>query len=286
MNVHVIAGNTTHRGPGKLYQNLVKGLQLTGHSVNQTSIEEADFTACVQMSSNIMTLDPSKTLFGPNLVVLPTEFRDLFSDPRRHFLSPSEWTKSKYSTFEFTHGDNFHLWPVGIDTETWKPSTASAITQDCFIYFKNRSRDDLRVVQMLLNKCGLKYTILEYGHYDEHQLKLACDTSRFAVLLTGTESQGIAYMEILSTNTPCYVFNKPTWESDDGALKFPASSVPYFDSMCGSMCPGSVTLDHFQGWLGDLEKGLYDPRTYIVNNHTLELSANKLVEIATKVLPL
>lgn len=284
MTFRLLAQNTSHRGPGKVYKNLVDGLRLAGHSSNQPIIGDHNFTVCLQPSSDMNLLDTSKTLFGPNLVVLPSEARDLFSDPSRHFLVPSKWVKGVYSQFDFVTPDNLHVWPVGIDTNYWKPSSTE-ITQDCFVYFKNRSRDDLKVVQMLLNKCGLKYTVLEYGHYSEEQLKQACASSRFAVLLTGTESQGIAYMEILSTNTPCYVFNKTTWESEDGSHKCYATSVPYFDKSCGTVCD-RVSLDHFKTWLNDLEFNGFEPRTYIESNHTLEKAAINLVEIATRVLKL
>ena len=233
------------------------------------------------MSSNIMTLDPSKTLFGPNLVVLPTDNIALFESKERHFLVPSQWVKDLYCQQVFVTPTNIHIWPVGIDTNKWKPGTTSTPTQDCFIYFKNRSKEDLKVVRLLLNKLGLNYTVIEYGSYTEQQLFDTCSASRFAVLLTGTESQGIAYMEILSMNTPCYVFNKPTWSSEDNGITCPATSVPYFNESCGIVSPqNNVSLEHFKTFLNSVEDTQFQPRMFIEQRHSLILAASNLLQIA------
>jgi len=282
MQIRVLANNTSHRGPGKVYQNLVKGLRLLGHGVNQPIVGEPDLNVCLQMVPTILQLDPRKTLFGPNLVVLPTEAHELFSDPSKHFLVPSQWVKDLYCQFDFVHPNNLHVWAVGIDLDKWNISPKPKPSQDCFIYFKNRSEEDLRIVKLLLKKFGLKYSTLQYGSYTEDQLKKACSDSRFAVLLTGTESQGIAYMEILSTNTPCYVFNKPTWESEDKKIKQHASSVPYFDDgFCGAVSPDNISLEHFTEFLNAVDS--LSP-SYYMGLYSLENSTTNLLEIAKKIL--
>lgn len=281
LQIRVLANNTSHRGPGKVYQNLTKGLKSLGHGVNQPIIGEPDLNICLQMVPAVHSLDPAKTLFGPNLVVLPTEARELFSDPSRHFLVPSHWVKDLYCQFDFVHPNNLHVWAVGIDLDRWNVSPKQQPSQDCFVYFKNRSEEDLRVVRLLLKKFNLKYSILQYGSYTEDQLRKACSDSRFAVLLTGTESQGIAYMEILSTNTPCYVFNKSTWESEDKAIKQLASSVPYFDDgFCGAISPDQISLEHFKEFLNALDKLCPG---YYMGQYSLENSANDLIEISKNI---
>lgn len=290
MYISVIANNQTTRGPGKVYQNLVAGLRLLGHSVNAGVEITPELTVCLQLTNGILDLDPSKTLFGPNLVVLPAETPSLFSDPSRHFILPSQWSKDKYSQFDFVHPDNLHVWSVGINTNKWLPIEPSyKKTQDCFIYLKNRSQQDLDVVQLLMKKFKLKYSIIEYGKYGELELLEACHNSKFAILLTDTESQGIAYMEILSTDTPCYVFNKTTWKSEDGTQSYPATSVPYFTDQCGTIAMDPISLDHFKTFLNDtqyLPLRKYNPRHYMINNHTLAHGAENLLSVATKVLSL
>lgn len=275
--INLIAGNKTTRGPGKVYQNLSKGLSLLGHKVNKPIVGEPDLNICLQMMPGIESLDPSKTLFGPNLVVLPSEAPALFSDPSRHFLVPSKWVKDLYCQFDFVHPDNLHVWAVGIDIENWR-SINKVYMQDCFIYFKNRSQEDLHIVKLLMKKMNMKYSVIEYGQYTEQELKEACRKSKFAVLLTGTESQGIAYMEILSTNTPCYVFNKTYWKTENGNHNCPATSVPYFDDgFCGRVSPDHVSIDHFSEFVNSLST--FVP-SFWVGIYSLEHAADDILEIA------
>ena len=279
MQIKLLASNTFHRGPGKVYQNLAKSLVLTGHQVNQQIIGDHDLTVCLQYIAGMQNLSSHNTLFGPNLVTLPTELQDLYSDQTKHFLVPSQWVKDLYSKFAFVNPENIHVWSVGIDTDFWKPSQNKKPTQDCFIYYKNRSQSDLNIVQLMLKKLKLSYSILEYGKYTEEQLKETCDNSRFAILLTGTESQGIGYMEIMSMEIPCYVFNQPTWKHEGSELTCPASSVPYFSEICGTFSDNHVSLDHFSNFVDDVDK--FEPRTYIVQKHSLVVSATNLIDISS-----
>ncbi len=277
MQIKLLANNTSHRGPGKVYQNLAKGLKLCGHGVNQPIIGDPDLTVCLQYVPEILQLDLDKSLFGPNLVTLPVELRELYSEPLRQFLVPSQWVKDMYSQFFFVNPNNLNVWSVGIDTDLWKPSESKKPTQDCFVYFKNRSQTDLNIVKLLLKKLKLSYSTIEYGKYTEDQLREACETSRFAILLTGTESQGIGYMEILSMGVPCYVFNQPTWKHEVVDISCSASSAPYFSETCGTFSDNHVSLDHFSNFVDSIDK--FDPRTYIVQNHSLVGSATKLANI-------
>mgnify|MGYP000910332880 CR=1 FL=1 len=280
MQIKLLGQNTSHRGPGKVYQNLSKGLSLCGHEVNKPIIGDPELTVCLQFVSDITYLDSSKTLFGPNIVTLPSDYKELYSDPKKHFLVPSQWAKDLYCQFDFVTPDSIHVWSVGIDTDLWKPVENKEPTQDCFIYFKNRSDGDLKLIRLFLNKLGLSYSVLEYGKYTEQELRDTCNKSKFAMLLTGTESQGIAYMEILSMGIPCYVFNQPKWKHDSSDITCPATSVPYFSKSCGTFSDNTIYLDHLSHFVASIEQ--LDPRSYIVENHSLEKSAVKLLAIANE----
>ena len=58
----------------------------------------------------------------------------------------------------------------------------------------------------------MDYVVLNYGSYTELDLLSAGEQSLFAILNTSTESQGIAYQEILSMGVPCYVIDKKIWD--------------------------------------------------------------------------
>ena len=114
-----------------------------------------------------------------------------------------------------------------------------------------------------------------------HELDfLECAKSAaFAILLTNTESQGYAYMQLLSAGVPCLVFNQDTLYSspDQPIQSWPATSVPYFDERCGLIEKeiSKETIEKFfsvplQSW---------DPRSYILENHTIEKSTKKYLKL-------
>lgn len=279
-SVSLFYSNDSHRGPGKVVQNLKLGLEKIGMNIHQFYESRPwKYSACLQFNkhdlNDLLFYAESKRpiLMGPNLFVLPNDnpmLCELFND----FVVPSEWVRNLYQKFELMKHKNIYVWPVGIDTNEWieknevnKPNDS---TIDCFIYFKNRSEQDLAVVEAICRKFGLKYKILKYGFYEEEELKNLCNLAKFAILLTGTESQGIAYMQILSTNTPCYVFNATSWVSEDKTITASASSVPYFDNRCGYIT-NDVDLQHFDKFIQNIS--FFEPRKYIIENHTLEKSA-------------
>lgn len=280
--------NSSHRGPGKVVQNLTKGIQAIGGYVTDVlSSRPAKYTGALQFCYPELLQQHKEMghqiLMGPNLFVLPNENPNL-CQMFDHFVVPSQWVKELYLQFDELKEKNIHVWPVGIETNLWTPNASKSPTEtlDCFIYFKNRSEQDLRIVEAICKKFNLKYKVLKYGSYTENELYSICQTiianNGFAILLTGTESQGIAYMQILSCNIPCYVFNNPTWKSDDGKYKVPASSVPYFDMECGDIAI-DIKLDHFATFLEKVKQQKFSPRKYILQNHTLEASAKHYLNL-------
>ena len=101
----------------------------------------------------------------------------------------------------------------------------------------------------------------------------ACEQSLFAILNTATESQGIAYQEILATGVPCYVIDKTVWNDQPG-YNFPATSAPYFDDRCGIKHHNLSRLGEFLDKLST-----FKPRDYIVDNLTLEKSASEYIKL-------
>lgn len=256
-------------------RNLLAGLSALKDVEVVDDISKADYVGVLQHPERLTNELPENALVGPNLFVLPHEAPELCN--RFHnFIVPSDWVKDCYSTFPQMMHKNIGVWPVGIDTKTWQPKTKEDL--DCFIYFKNRSKEDLKWVRKICKYYKLNYRVIKYGSYQEKDLFNLAQRSRFAILLTGTESQGIAYMNILSTNTPCYVFDRNTWVYDiDKSYRFRASSVPYFDGRCGEVSP-NINLERFNNFLEDCRVGKFAPREYILENHTLKKSAERYMQ--------
>ena len=277
MKLSLLAGNTGHRGPGGVYQNLYFGLSIIGGDITVYHNQgNCDFYGYLQDIGPVwQQLDPNKTLFGPNVFVLPSDNKALCNHAK-HFVVPSEWVKNLYEQFPEMTGKKIHIWSAGIDTKSWKPNPTATKDLDCFIYFKNREQAELDSVKSQLSAMGLKYETISYGNYHEDALKELCKRAKFAILLTGTESQGLAYMQILSSNVPCYALNKTTWTSDDGKVTVPASSVPYFSDDCG------IVVDNLDcSRIIELQNKLstYKPREYILKEHGFLEKAKAYAEL-------
>ena len=261
--------NGTTNGPGKVANNILSGLHLLNIDVKIN--EFCSVNGCLQMVPEYYDKLPDETLVGPNLWMEPSS-RDLRF---RHHVVPSLWVQNYYRSFPTLNHVTIDIWPVGINTDLF--NTNKEITQDCFIYFKNRSFDDLNHLKNILTSNNLTFSVLEYGHYQEINLLDICAKSKFCILLTNTESQGIAYMEILSCNVPCLVWNRFEWAWKH--YRIPASSVPYFDNQCG-LVSNHFDLNVLNSFLNNLDQ--YHPRDYILDNHTLIKGANSYLDILEK----
>lgn len=254
------------RGPQKVVNNLLAGLKILGIVPKVNEIRE--FNGCLQAAvPNYYNL-PKNTLMGPNLVVTPDN-NVLLWQIYKNFVVPSQWVKDLYQGFHLTEGCKINLWSAGIDTDAYIPSSAGRKV-DCLIYVKNRSDHELVAVKKMLDRFGLTYSELHYGQYVESQFLDIIHSCRFCFLLTHTESQGIAYMEIMSTNTPCFVWDQPIWNGHQ------ATSTPFFSQKCGKICS---TLDERQFHIFLSSLGSYAPREYILSEHTIEISAKRYVDL-------
>lgn len=284
--------NNTNYGPGGVVRNLKKGLQIHGIDLVKKP-NKANYLGCLQDPGTLFTFLPENTLMGPNLFVLPSESPHI-TKKFNNFVVPSNWVKHLYKRYPEMNDKNIHVWSVGIDTDEWTPSENKP-EYDCFVYVKNSSKellnDTIEQLKVMNQSVG---GVLHYGYYNEHNLKELCDKCRYAVLLTDTESQGLAYMEILSTDTPCFVSNQSVWHYTGRSqqVSAPASSVPYFDSKCGQkivrkdrniLFVDEADHETFLFFLDMLNQGKYNPRGYIIQNHTLSTAAHKYVDILKEI---
>lgn len=287
--------NATHRGPGKVVQNLEKGFDLLGIEYGQKHLFRSDILALEGF------LQPTPLMFGkwsekdghsvvgPNLFVLPSEWTEEQCKQYKHYLVPSQWTYDLYRSFPILDHATIDIWSVGIDTNKWNTCAREIRTVGpilgaglrCLLYYKNRNVQDLDLVQRICKKYLIDYKIIEYGKYTEDQLWDACGWANMGILLTDTESQGIAYMEMLSSDLPLFVFNKPWWNYEGKIDKVPATSVPYWDPRCGEIAD-NVDLKLFEKFVDGVRNWKYNPRQYILENHTLEMGAQKYYDILEK----
>ncbi|MES2446451.1 MAG: glycosyltransferase family 1 protein [Bacteroidota bacterium] len=233
-------------------------------------------------------------IFGAGIFSHPIAYPDLLSrNPNiQKILVPGPWVKAMFTPY---YGEDLVVsWPVGIDTEKWKPSISPKIV-DFLVYSKflwDKEQNTINFLNPLihvLNQHKLSYEIITYGNYDHQSLKDSLNRCKSAIFLCEHESQGMAYQQILSSDVPILAWDRedfwldPSFYPDKVRFK-PSSSVPYWDENCGIKFK---SLDDFEVqlllFLNKLQKDAFSPRTYILEHLSLEICALNYFDIVKSI---
>ena len=78
-----------------------------------------------------------------------------------------------------------------------------------------------------------------------------------------------------------FVFEKESWDDRSPEVECPATAVPYFDERCGvKVREGASREEIHEAFTYFLENhDSFDPRAYIEENLTLEICAQKFLDI-------
>jgi hypothetical protein len=231
-------------------------------------------------------------LFGPAVFSHPAGHEDIFEQhpTLKKIIVSCEWMKQMFlSTYP---EDKMQVWSVGIDTYKWNPALkALNPPNDILIYNKIRWEHEYynqHLLQPLIQKLeasGCTYEQITYGNYTHADLQKKLAESKAVVFLCEHETQGLAYQQILATNTPMLAWDRGGFWQDPyyypDKVKFgPVSSTPYWDSRCGMKFKDA---EEFGGilpeFLDKLHKNEYAPRDYVMEHLSLEGSAAKFVKI-------
>lgn len=234
-------------------------------------------------------------LFGAGVFSHPIDCPDLFIKYSniKKILVPGEWMRKMFEPY---YGSNVISWPVGIDTTKWHPNIKNEhLKTDFLIYEKilwdkeDKYETILKPITKILEQQKLTFEIIRYGNYKPTELIDKLSNSKAVVFLGEHETQGLAYQQILATNTPIIAWNKGEYWLDpsyypERVMFSPVSSVPYWDQRCGVTFK---TIDDFRSSLEEFNKKLgdnfFNPRDYILANLTLEICAQNYVDIYNKI---
>jgi hypothetical protein len=228
-------------------------------------------------------------IFGPAVFSHPIDDPEVFEDlPIKMVLVSCEWMKKMYEN----HLDiPIVVWAAGIDTYTWIPALHGEKTIDVLIYDKIRwergryERDLIEPILSHLHRCGLKYQVIRYGFYREEEYQELLRKCRCMIFLVEHETQGFAYLQALSSGVPILAWDRGgTWQDPlyfpDKVIFEPVTSVPYWDERCG--CRFYDADDFAANWQlfwDGVEIGSFKPRDYVLENLTLEESAQKYLKL-------
>ena len=320
-------------GPGKVVYNLKRGLEKLNIVYKES--EESEYNVVINGSASYLdfrSITPSnkKTLIGPCIELFP--FEDPFlNENYTNYIAASDWHAELFRGCKEDRSKNKKIfsWPAGIDTEYYCDNSQDK-EFDFTLCIKHRDQRDVDLMLNILTKFNQKENPqrLIHGNYKNEDLLKAANTSKYIVILTGSETQGIGNMEMMSANAPLFVLDRNCHHAL-GSLHSPfeASSVPFFTEECGVklhekdytedyepspdpfcdrlkpevkaaqpkdvyvfddylVCKqptlGSILKEdyithRFEEFLKNLNN--YNPRDYILRNHTLEKSAINLLNI-------
>lgn len=287
-------------GQKRLFLNLCAGLQKLGvpYRVNDYRYirHHPDELACIVGKPHLLDALSWRNpiLFGAAVHSHP------LADPAllqrlavRQVLVPGEWMRRMCEPY---YGQSVLAWPVGIDTDKWKPPATGQKTIDFLLYDKvrwNHSQSETSLLQPIrhaLRKNALSFCEIRYGSYDEEQFWKNLQCCKGMIFLCEHETQGIAYQQALACGVPILAWDSQGFWQDPEffphRVKYrPVSSVPYWDERCGlKFRDASDFSEQLAQFLENLRAGKFSPRDYILENLTLETCAQRYVDIVRHLL--
>ncbi|RFZ82241.1 glycosyltransferase family 1 protein [Mucilaginibacter terrenus] len=230
-------------------------------------------------------------ILGAGIYSHPIDRPNLFTEfPNvKRFLVPGEWMREMCAPY---YGDKVLAWPTGIDTDIWTTIPGEKTT-DFLIYDKvrwERERLEQELIEPLkqtLSNKGLITEYIKYGNYTHDELRDKLSRAKAVLFLCEHETQGLAYQQILATNTPILAWDRGGYWQDPEyypeRVKYqPVSSVPYWDERCGERF---TDMNDFEASLNTFLQNIdrFSPRNYVLENLTLEICAKKYLQIAEDV---
>ena len=296
---NIVRGRPRPGGVDMVFINLCKGLDRIGipYEVNKpfSKLHPEQVVAVLGRGRECLQgyHQENSIIAGIGLMTHPAEWPDLCKKyPVKRYLQHSNWCNNLYIPY-FGAEICQDIWPVGIDTEIWKPNDRSK-TIDFLVYNKihwdkqHFYEELVQPIKQILAQKGYSIYEIEYGRYKRKSYKELLQSSRAMIFLAEHESQGLAYQEALSMNIPILAWNPgkimdpqyKVW----GDYGKPASSVPYWNEYCGEVFTSMEGFNQqLEVFLRKLDKGFYQPRNYIEQNLSLKGCAQMFLNIVEKV---
>ena len=295
----IARGQRRPGGQERVFLNLQAGLDRLGVRYRVNDYHRArrhpEEIACIIGKPHVLDkIDwQNPVVFGAATFSHPLERPDFLQryPTVKKILVPGEWMRRMWEPYL---ADIVTVWPVGIDTEQWKP-VSSDKEYDFLLYDKVRWKHEefeKELIQPIRDAlCARRLTFLElrYGSYAEQDYHRLLKRCRAMIFLCEHETQGIAYQQALSAGVPILAWDRGGYWQDPSffpdKVKFePVTAVPYWDERCGATFRDfnefPIKLEEFSD---KLRTGEFVPRDYILENLTLEKCARRYVEIHDEV---
>lgn len=257
------------------------------HIINSASeIDNLDVNTYDCIYSPCVPIDVSKYpntkfIFGPHFSVFPDNKLNLIKSPKTVYNSLSDWVVNIWSTDLLCNDLKVIKMPFGVETEKFTNIKSINERQNVILYFKHRNPNELSEIESFLKQKLINYTLFSYDKkYDEKYYLEYLQNTKYAIWVDAHESQGFALQEALSCNVPLLVWNVKSMSQEYNANyseKLKATTIPYWDERCGEFFYEKEEFEEkFNLFISKLET--YNPREYILENLSIEVRENKLIE--------
>jgi hypothetical protein len=261
----------------------------TIYSVDEVERNDLSHYDCVlspHTPINVSKYPSTKFIFGPHFSVFPEKNQmEIICGDNVVYIQPSNWARDVWINNCFCNNIKIKSLPFGVDTNKFNKIKPINERNEVFVYFKNRSPYELETVKNFLNCKNINYRIFSYhNRYHENVYLNYLQNSKYGIWVGGHESQGFGLQEALSCDVPLLVWSVKSMKQEYGSKyeDIPATSIPYWDTCCGEFFYDSPDLENaYNKLITNIEH--YKPREFILENLSMEVCENKLIEIITKI---
>ncbi len=266
-------------------RSVVEGLRKIGVTYNWNPNRSEDVFDTVVVLAGTDALEQAirwkrsgkihRLLAGPNLVVLPSEEKELITAKEIDvYMVNSDWTYKAYTEDAPELKRNCAIWPAGVDTEFWS-LRGQADRSRILIYQKGTPQELLDGCKRSAEARGYSCEVMTYGSYDVETFRRILRTCRLGIFLSRSESQGLALAEAWSMDVPTLVWDSKSVEYKGRIMK--SSAAPYLSEKTGLFFQTPADLASV---IERSQHHQFSPRQWVIENMSDEVSARKLAMLA------
>lgn len=293
-------------------RSLIEGLEKINYcNYNYGPLDEKDIGPIVHVLAGVDTLEYAielkrkgivkKLSAGPNIVVFPSEYNSIATNDLIDFyMLPCEWNKRKWQELEPKFKSRIEIWPAGVDTSFFCGRKESDIIKGkVLVYHKNESDQFRYRLCNILKQYGYTPIVIKYGkksddfnssndmkgvpnRYTHEEFRDVLKTVEFSVVISDSESQGIALAEMWSMDVPTICFDPCYHMWDYNGIIYErvgdVSSCPYLSKETGLKFENVNEFEKIIKRMWEI-KNEFKPRKWVLENMSDECSAIRFVNI-------
>jgi hypothetical protein len=254
--------------------------------INKLNLEEFDCVISPCEPIDVSKYPKTKFIFGPQFSVLPTYDLLQIKGKNSVYNLLSEWVINIWKKSNLTNNLHLIALPFGVDTDKFINILPIEKKEKVLVYFKHRNKKHLYFIENYLKTNNINYELFSYDKtYNEIDYINCLQNAKYGIWIDAHESQGFALQEALSCDVPLLVWNVKSM-SDEFSSTYKsdlvATTIPYWNSYCGEYFYYEHEFIEINNLF--LSKLItYKPRDFILNNLSIDVCENKLIEVINNI---